>query len=155
MDFVALAFLLPLCAGAFGVWLFIFWVITLIQLLQRDDKDKTAWVFTVILLSFVGALLYRLIKLKDKNDPLLIITLLSLAIPFFFFCLLPAIQPRVVTPTFTPPSNIFTQIASTNSSINITNTVIGATRKANADALTQAAQTLSALEKLLAPSSTS
>jgi len=54
-----------------GFWVvfivaFVFWLLMLIDCLQRDFKDKTVWIIVLILTTFIGAVLYYFL-VKRKN----------------------------------------------------------------------------------------
>ncbi len=56
--------------GIFGILAFVFWILMLVDCLNRkfkQDSDKIVWVLVIILTQVIGALIYYfVIKVKDK-----------------------------------------------------------------------------------------
>ena len=62
---ILLTLLCPLSAGAVGLLLFVFWIWMLVDCLQNErlqGNDKLVWVLVVVLLHFLGALIYFFVE---------------------------------------------------------------------------------------------
>ena len=64
---VTVGAVLPLCLTVFtfgfAIWAIIFWIQTLMLVLEREHgEDRTTWVLVVLLANFIGALIYRAMK---------------------------------------------------------------------------------------------
>ena len=51
------------CACVFGIAFFALWIWALIDCVQRDfkDNDKIVWVLVIVLLSWIGAIMYLVV----------------------------------------------------------------------------------------------
>ena len=62
---------LILLAVIFGIFLFVFWILMLIDCVKRDfkkDNEKLVWVLVIVLLGFIGATIYYLVvRINDKK----------------------------------------------------------------------------------------
>jgi hypothetical protein len=64
---------LLLFLGTIGLLLFVFWIWMLIDAIQNKgltDGEKIGWVLAIVLLHFLGGLLYLLIGRPKRNTPL-------------------------------------------------------------------------------------
>lgn len=56
---------------ALGIFAFVFWIIMLVDAVQRkfkSDNDKIVWVLIIIFTQIIGALIYYfIVKKKDKK----------------------------------------------------------------------------------------
>lgn len=56
---------------ALGLALFIFWIVMIVDIVKRenwkDDSEKTVWLLIVILVGWLGALIYYFIIKKDHD----------------------------------------------------------------------------------------
>lgn len=60
MEFLLL--LIPVGFAAVGIAGFVFWVSMLVHCIKHDHPDKILWAILIVLLSLLGAVLYRLIQ---------------------------------------------------------------------------------------------
>ena len=66
-----MAILFSLCGMLFGMALFAFWVICILDIVKgefRNSNDKLVWLLLVILVPALGTILYLLIGRKQKID---------------------------------------------------------------------------------------
>ena len=56
--------------GIIGIALLIVWVLTIVDIFRRptDTKHKVAWLLLVVLLPFVGAIAYWVMRKPDAGD---------------------------------------------------------------------------------------
>ena len=51
--------------------LFIFWIVLLVDIIKRedwkDDSEKVMWLLIILLVGWIGALVYYIIVKRDKN----------------------------------------------------------------------------------------
>jgi hypothetical protein len=65
---VAMLFVLPLVLALFAFWIWM--LISAIQNKGLSEGEKIAWVLVIVLLHFLGALLYLFIGHPKRNTPL-------------------------------------------------------------------------------------
>src|SRR3972149_5917061 len=64
---VTVSAVLPICLTiftfGFAIWAMVFWIQTVMLVLEREHgEDRTTWVLVVLLANFIGALIYRAMK---------------------------------------------------------------------------------------------
>ena len=71
IGFVIFFFFLWFAIIALGIFLFVFWILMIVDVAQRkfkNENDKIVWILIVALLSWIGALVYYFaIKKSDKH----------------------------------------------------------------------------------------
>jgi len=73
MFFGGLEIIILICLIPFALALFAFWIWMLISAIQNKgltEGEKIAWVLVIVLLHFLGALLYLFIGFPKRNMPL-------------------------------------------------------------------------------------
>lgn len=70
-GFVVFFLLLWLFIIGFAIFAFVFWIIMIVDVVQRNFKqenDKIMWILIIILTGIIGALIYYfMVKRKDKK----------------------------------------------------------------------------------------
>lgn len=64
----ALFIVLIVAAVIIAILAFVFWILMLVDCVQRDFEDKVVWVLIIVLLGLLGGILYYfIVKRKDKR----------------------------------------------------------------------------------------
>jgi TRAP-type C4-dicarboxylate transport system permease small subunit len=57
---------MPLIFGAIGVFIFVFWLLMLIDVIKNQKEDKAMWVIIVVLLNLLGAIIYYFAEKRGR-----------------------------------------------------------------------------------------
>jgi uncharacterized BrkB/YihY/UPF0761 family membrane protein len=63
--------ILGLAIFALVIYLFVFWILMIIDCAKRDfknDTDKIVWILVIIFLHIIGALIYYFVVKRKDND---------------------------------------------------------------------------------------
>lgn len=63
-----LGFLMMLIFIAIGIWAIVFWIKTIIHVMEsKKSDDKIAWIILLVSLNIVGSLIYYYTVMKKEN----------------------------------------------------------------------------------------
>ena len=67
-----LGFIFMLVIIAFVVWAFVFWIKTIIHLMnsKKEGTEKIAWIILILSINIIGSIIYYYLVIKPENKTL-------------------------------------------------------------------------------------